>query len=256
MQLHSNIIGQGDPFLILHGFLGMGDNWKTLGKKYSELGYQVHMIDQRNHGRSPHSDAFSYQHLSDDLLEYCQTHQLKEVILLGHSMGGKTAMYFACEHPQFIKKLLIADIGPKYYAPHHQDILDSLLSLDFSEITSRSEAENILKNYIKDAGTRLFLLKNLYRKTKTSFGLRINLEVLNKNVNEIGKPLQTNQTFNGDTIFLYGENSNYILIEDIDLIKTHFPKAQLQKISKSGHWLHAENPAEFFNYSSKFIKNP
>ncbi|WP_010180489.1 alpha/beta fold hydrolase [Aquimarina agarilytica] len=256
MKLHSNIIGEGDPFLILHGFLGMGDNWKTLGKKYSELGYQVHMIDQRNHGRSPHSDQFSYQHLSDDLLEYCNTHQLSSIILLGHSMGGKTAMHFACEHSHLVAKLIIADIAPKYYAPHHQDILDSLLALDFSEITSRTDAETILKQYIKDTGTRLFLLKNLYRKSKTEFDLRINLKILNQKVHEIGKALDNTAFFNGETLFLSGENSNYILANDSTLIKTHFPNSQVQEISKSGHWLHAENPVDFFNYSSKFIKTP
>ncbi len=256
MKLHSNIIGQGAPFIILHGFLGMSDNWKTLGKKYSELGYQVHMIDQRNHGRSPHSDDFSYPLLSDDLLEYCHTHQLTNIILLGHSMGGKTAMHFACEHSNIVSKLIIADIAPKYYAPHHQDILDSLQALDFSEITSRSDAENVLKNYIKDTGTRLFLLKNLYRKTKTEFDLRINLQTLNKKVNEIGKALHNEARYVGNTLFLSGENSNYILEEDQALIQFHFPNAQIQKITKSGHWLHAENPVEFFKYSSKFIKNP
>lgn len=254
MKLHSNIIGEGKPFIILHGFLGMGDNWKTLGKKYSELGYQVHLVDQRNHGRSPHSPEFSYKHLSADLLEYLNDHQLEDIILLGHSMGGKTAMDFACRHPELVKKLLIADIAPKFYAPHHQTILDSLQALDFSEITSRNDAEDVLKNYIKEPGTRMFLLKNLYRKEKTTFGLRINLSTLTTKVEEIGKALTNDFTYNKPTLFLRGALSNYILNEDMELINAHFPNAELKTVANASHWLHAENPVDFFEYSASFIK--
>ena len=253
MKLHSNIIGEGKPFVILHGFLGMGDNWKTLGKKYSELGYQVHLVDQRNHGRSPHSPEFSYSILSNDLKEYCNDHNLTDVILLGHSMGGKTAMEFACNHPNVVQKLIIADIAPKYYAPHHQTILESLHALDFSKIASRTDAEESLKNNIKDTGTRLFLLKNLYRKEKTTFGLRINLNTLTEKVQEIGKALENGATFSGETLFVRGENSDYILNEDINLINEHFSNYQLKTVSKASHWLHAENPSEFFEFTTQFI---
>ena len=254
MKLHSNIIGEGKPFIILHGFLGMGDNWKTLGKKYSVLGYQVHLVDQRNHGRSPHSSEFSYEHLSTDLLEYLNDNQLEDVILLGHSMGGKTAMDFACRHPELVKKLLIADIAPKFYAPHHQTILDSLQALDFSKITSRNDAEDVLKNYIKEPGTRMFLLKNLYRKEKTTFGLRINLSTLTTKVEEIGKALANDFTYSKPTLFLRGALSNYILNKDMELINTHFPNAELKTVTNASHWLHAENPVDFFEYSASFIK--
>lgn len=254
MKLFSNIIGTGKPLVILHGFLGMSDNWKTLGKKYSELGYEVHLVDQRNHGRSPHSDDFSYELLSADLLEYCQTHQLDKIDLLGHSMGGKTAMQFACIHPKKINHLIIADISPKYYAPHHQDILDSLLALDFTEIKSRKEAELELSNYIKDVGTKMFLLKNIYRKNTTQFGLRINLDILSKKVIEIGKPLEENGIFEGKTLFVKGEKSNYILETELDILKKHFPNYQLATVKNAGHWLHAENPVDFFNYTSDFLK--
>jgi len=253
MKLHSNILGSGFPLLILHGFLGMGDNWKTLGKKYSELGFEVHLIDQRNHGRSPHSDDFSYSFLSDDLVEYCEAHSLEKINLLGHSMGGKTAMHFACQHPKRIEHLIIADIAPKYYAPHHQDILDSLLALDFSEIKSRTDAENELSNYIKDKGTRMFLLKNIYRKTPSEFALRVNLKTLSEKVIEIGKSLDTNAIFNGKTLFLKGDKSNYIPNNEISNIANHFPNYQIETITNAGHWLHAENATDFFTASSSFL---
>ncbi len=255
MKLHANIIGEGKPMLILHGFLGMGDNWKTLAKKYSELNFQVHLIDQRNHGRSPHSDEFSYELLSSDLLEYITDHNLSNIILLGHSMGGKTVMDFACKHPQYIEKLIIADIAPKYYAPHHQVILDSLHALNFDEIQSRNDAETILKNYINDAGTRMFLLKNLYRVEKNKFGLRINLKTLTDKVEEIGKGIFEGAEFTKPTLLLRGAYSDYVLDSDFEMIKKHFPNSEIKTVDKASHWLHAENPKDFYDYSANFINS-
>ncbi|HIB37898.1 alpha/beta fold hydrolase [Mesonia sp.] len=222
MDLYSNIIGEGKPFLILHGFLGMGDNWKTLGKRFSENGYEVHLIDQRNHGRSAHTSDFSYDLMAEDLKEYCEKNNLEKVILLGHSMGGKTAMKFACDYPDFVEKLIIADIAPKYYAPHHQTILEGLTMLSNTELTSRGDADEKLEAYIKEWGVRQFLLKNLYWKEKGKLALRMNLEVLKEKVNEIGQALTSEDKYEGSTLFLNGGNSNYIKEEDKSLIKEHF----------------------------------
>lgn len=253
MILHSQILASGNPFVILHGFLGMSDNWKTLGIRWAEAGYEVHLLDQRNHGRSFHSDEFSYEAMTDDLKKYCDEHNLKEVILLGHSMGGKVAMHFAVTYPEMVSKLIVADIGPKAYPPHHQDILKALSMLDFSKIKSRGEAEDILSEYIKDEGTRLFLLKNLYRKNKDEFGLRVNLPILSEKIEEVGVALPENTVFKGDTLFLGGEKSGYIEPMDELLIKKHFPKATIGRISNAGHWLHAENPDEFYNNVKNFL---
>jgi len=255
MKLHSNIIGSGFPLVILHGFLGMGDNWKTLAKKYSKLGYEVHLVDQRNHGRSPHSEDFSYEILSADLLEYCKNRDFEKITLLGHSMGGKTAMQFACEYPEKIQHLLIADISPKYYAPHHQDILDSLQALDFLKIKSRVDAENELKKYITHQATRMFLLKNLHRKSPTEFALRVNLRVLSEKVIEIGRALSPDLIFTGKVLFLKGELSNYILNNELDVIQKHFPNYELKTIANAGHWLHAENSSDFFAISRFFLNS-
>ena len=157
MQLHSNIIGEGPPFIILHGFLGMGDNWKTLAKQFSALGFQVHLVDQRNHGRSFHSSEFNYDVLAADLKAYCNYHNLENIILLGHSMGGKTAMLFAALHPEIVSKLIVADIAPRFYPVHHDAILEGLSKLDFEKITSRKEAEIQLSTYVHDVGIRQFL---------------------------------------------------------------------------------------------------
>ncbi len=253
MVLHSQILGEGKPFVILHGFLGMSDNWKTLGTRWSGAGYEVHLLDQRNHGRSFHSNAFSYKIMAEDLKSYCETYNLKELILLGHSMGGKVAMQFAVTYPEMVSKLIIADIGPKAYPAHHQDILKALSQLDFSTIKSRGEAETILSEYIKDEGTKLFLLKNLYRKSKTELALRINLPILTEKMEEIGTALPADALFEGDTLFLGGEKSGYIEPMDEILIKKQFPKAKIGVISNAGHWLHAENPDEFYENVMIFL---
>ncbi|MEZ4803282.1 MAG: alpha/beta fold hydrolase [Gelidibacter sp.] len=254
MILHSNILGQGKPFIFLHGFLGMSDNWKTLGTKFSELGYETHLIDQRNHGRSFHSEVFNYDVMVEDLKAYIDEHKLKNIILLGHSMGGKTAMAFAVEYPELVEKLIIADISPRYYPTHHDDILKGLSSLNFDILKSRGEAEDILKQYVPDFGTRQFLLKNLYWETKEKLALRLNLEALKENVNEVGEALPMHSKFEKDTLFLRGDRSEYISLQDQGIIKTHFPKAKIETISNAGHWLHAENPTDFFEAVSNFIK--
>ncbi len=254
MQLHSQILGEGVPFIILHGFLGSGDNWKTLGNDFSEKGYQVHLVDQRNHGRSFHSDEFTYKAMSEDLKRYCEAHELEKIILLGHSMGGKTAMQFATTYPENVSKLIVADIGPKAYPQHHQDILKGLSSLNFNEITSRGKADEVLAKYIPQFGVRQFLLKNLYWIEKGKLGLRINLPVLVKEYDIVGEALAENATFEKETLFVKGEKSGYILPMDEILIHKHFPKAKIETISKAGHWLHADNPSQFYDKIMEFLK--
>ena len=256
MTLYSKIIGEGRPIIILHGFLGMGDNWKTLGKKISQNGFQVHLVDQRNHGRSFHDSAFSYEEMAQDLREYASAKNLEQFILLGHSMGGKTAMLFACTYPDMIDKLLVADIGPKFYPQHHQLILKGLQDLIANKeaLSSRQSADAFLSEYIKEVGIRMFLLKNLYWEKPGMLGLRVNLKVLVENIAEIGKPLEASRQFEGDTLFLKGERSDYILPEDEKEIYHAFAKAKVKEIKGAGHWLHAENPSDFYEEMMRFLQ--
>lgn len=253
MTLYSNIIGEGKPFIILHGFLGMGDNWKTLAKHFSESDFEVHLVDQRNHGRSFHSNEFDYDLMADDLKRYCEDKKLSDIIVLGHSMGGKTAMLFAAKFPKLVHKLIVADISPRYYPVHHEAILEGLSSLDFSTITSRGEADHALSHYVHETGTRLFLLKNLYWVEKGQLGLRINLKVLRENVSEVGEALPVHATFQKDTLFLRGDRSEYIGEADEAIIHRHFPNSKIISISNAGHWLHAENPKEFYIAVMNFV---
>ena len=251
--LHSIVLGSGEPLLILHGFFGMGDNWKTLANKFS-TDFQVHIIDHRNHGRSFHSDDFSYELMIEDLLYYISYYKLTKVNILGHSMGGKIGMLFAVEFSEKVNKLVVADIAPRYYPPHHQFILEALNSVDFSKISSRNEVDDILKEYISEYRIRQFLLKNVYRKSKDSFGFRMNLHSLTENVEEVGEALPSFTQFDGETLFLKGENSGYISFEDEVLIKNHFPNSIVETISNAVHLLHAENPNEFFDKINLFLK--
>ncbi len=251
--LHSNILGVGKPFVILHGFLGMGDNWKTLGSAFADEGFEVHLVDQRNHGRSFHDKDFDYELLASDLKYYCDHNKLKNVILLGHSMGGKTAMLFAATNPGYVSKLIIADIAPRFYPKHHQYILEGLSALDFTQIKSRGQADKALSKHISEPSIRQFLLKNLYWKQKDKLALRMNLDALIDNIDEIGEALPKFLKFEGDTLFLRGDRSEYISLNDESLIKAQFPNAKIETIDHAGHWLHAENPEQFLEKVLQFV---
>lgn len=251
--LHSVIMGKGEPLIILHGLFGMGDNWKSLAKLFAS-DFEVHVIDQRNHGRSFHSDDFSYELMSHDLLYYFSRHNIERASLLGHSMGGKTAMFFAVEFPDMVSKLIVADIAPKYYPPHHEIILQTLNSIDFKSIHQRSEVDEILEAHIKEKEVRQFLSKNVYRLHDHSFALRFNLPAIEENINEIGDPLPAYSVYKGPVLFLKGADSGYITDEDETSIRMHFPGAEIQSVANAGHWLHADNPEKFYEYSLNFLK--
>lgn len=252
--LHSLVLGNGEPLIILHGFLGMGDNWKSLANKFA-VKYQVHLVDQRNHGRSFHSDDFSYELMSKDLMNYMKHHKLERACILGHSMGGKTGMLFSVEHPEKVKKLIVADIGPKYYPPHHQSILDALGEVDFGTMTSRGEIEETLKPYIPEMGIRQFLLKSVYRKSRDELAFRFNFPVLEDRYEEVGVALPPRTMFDGEVLFLKGAYSGYISTADEDLIRAHFPNSRIQVVERASHWLHAENPTDFHDYVAGFLEN-
>lgn len=250
--LHSTIKGEGKPLLILHGYFGMSDNWKTLGNQFSE-DFQVHLIDQRNHGRSFHSDDFNYSILADDLYHYIQHHQLEDIYLIGHSMGGKTAMLFAVTYPDLVDKLIVVDISPKAYQPHHNAILAGLNSIDFSFHTSRKLVNAQLSKYISELGIRQFLMKNVYWREKGILDFRFNLKSLTENNSEVGKPLPQNTQFSKETLFLKGQRSGYIIPEEQMIIDNHFSNNKVIEIANAGHWLHAENPKQFYKEVCVFL---
>lgn len=252
--LHSRIVGEGKPLLILHGYFGMGDNWKTHANSLAKDGFEVHLIDQRNHGRSFHSDEFDYELMVADLYDYIIHYQLEKVHLLGHSMGGKTVMLFATEYAGLVDKLIVADISPRMYPPHHHDILKALNSVDFTIQNSRKLIDGKLSELISEVGIRQFLLKSVYRKTKDELAFRFNLKSLTENNDEVGEALPSFTIFEGNTLFLKGENSGYISVNEEPIIEAHFPNSTIKSITNAGHWLHAENPVSFYTEVIAFIK--
>lgn len=253
MKLFYRKFGEGQPLLILHGLFGQSDNWNTIGKQFAEQGFEVYLVDLRNHGLSPHSDAWNYRVMSDDILKLITDADLQNVILLGHSMGGKAAMQFAVEHCELVSKLIIVDIAPKYYPQHHKTVLQALNAVDFKVVKTRKEAEIILTEYISDLGTRQFLLKNFYWKENGEPGWRFNLKTITGQIENVGEETPKEAGCGAPTLFIRGEKSNYILDEDLKLIRDIFPLSTLETIAGAGHWVHAEKPAAFFDCVVNFL---
>jgi esterase len=243
MKLFFRELGQGQPIIILHGIFGSSDNWLTQARILSSQ-YRIFSIDQRNHGLSPHSDAFDYPSMVEDLKEFIEEHDLKNPILIGHSMGGKVVMNFALAHPEMLSKLIVVDISPRFYNLEHYVIINGLKAIPIDSITTRNEADAALAEFVPEQDVRQFLLKNLQRKPEGGFGWKINLPVIDQNLNKIGLDLQYNGKFEKPTLFIRGGKSKYVRDEDMTHIKEIFPKSELVTLD-TGHWVQAEKPMEF-----------
>ncbi|MDP4679515.1 MAG: alpha/beta fold hydrolase [Cyclobacteriaceae bacterium] len=250
--LNYKILGEGQPLIILHGLFGSLDNWMTLGKRFAQ-GFKVVLVDQRNHGKSFHDYSFSYSVMADDLKNLIEHLKLEQPILIGHSMGGKTVMQYLAFNPTEVKKLIVADIGPKSYPVHHESIINGLKKVSLSNIQLREEVDIQLGKYIPDLGTRTFLMKNLSRTSDGRFEWKMNLDVISDNIEEVGKSLDYYLPLETPCLFIRGSDSSYILDEDLDGIMDIFPEARLETINGSGHWLHADNPQKFFELVTDFI---
>lgn len=245
--LHSKIYGEERtemPLLVFHGLFGMLDNWGSFGKEFGAL-MPTHLIDLRNHGRSFHSDSMSHDDLANDILHYMQFHNIEKANLLGHSLGGKAVMQFAINFPEKVHKLIVVDISPKAYPPHHQGIIKALQSVDFEAVQTRQDVEKVLENYIHEKSVIQFLMKNLYWTDDKKLAWRFNLKTLAEKYTEFVSKAIRFGIFSGPTLFVAGANSNYILPQDEFLIKQQFPNSQIIKIANAGHWVHADNPAYF-----------
>ncbi|WP_044209003.1 alpha/beta fold hydrolase [Flammeovirga sp. OC4] len=254
MNLFYREIGErgNKPLIILHGLFGQCDNWMTLGKQLSEK-LHVFLVDQRNHGQSPHSDDFNYQLMAEDLKEFIETHQLEKPIILGHSMGGKTVMQFAANYPEMVSRMIVVDISPRFYPVHHQTILEGLNALPIDSIKTRGEADKLLAEYIPNFGERSFLLKNIYRKKEGGFAWRVNLPVITAKIEEVGKALAMTHSIEVPTLFIGGTNSNYIQQADQEEINEKFASVSVEMIEGAGHWVHAEKPQELLLAINSFI---
>lgn len=253
MQLNFKTFGEGHPLIILHGLFGTLDNWQTLAKQLSDS-FMVYIIDQRNHGRSPHVDQIDYPSMANDLHEFMEANWIYEAHLLGHSMGGKTAMQFAVDFPAMVNKLVVVDIAPKAYEAGHDAIFQALMSIDLSAIENRSAAEEAFLQLIPDKGITQFLLKNLSRnKENGGYQWKMNLPVIYRDYPNIIAGLTSNDSFAGDTLFIRGGKSDYILDNDESNIKKYFPTAEIKTVEGAGHWVHAEAPGELLAMLRAFL---
>lgn len=255
MKLAYREYGEGQPLIILHGLFGQSDNWNTLAKQFAERGFQVFTPDLRNHGLSPHSDTWDYYAMADDLKEFIEEHNLNHPVLLGHSMGGKVVMFFEWKYPDVADKVIIADISPRAYEPHHNEVLMALNAVDFSQVKTRKDAEAVLNNYISDFGTKQFLLKNIYWKDSAAgeMAWRFNLNTITANYNNISVAVPQ---FKSKTkcLVVKGERSNYVSDADMEDFRARFYDCRLEVVSGAGHWVHAEKPKEFFEVVIRFIE--
>ena len=252
MKLQFRKLGSGQPLVILHGLFGSSDNWQSLAKEWAES-FEVYLVDLRNHGHSPHSEEMNYKVMAEDVEELFEDENIKDAILLGHSMGGKTAMQFAGKNEDKLDKLVIVDIAPKDYPVHHDQILKALTTADLSELKSRKEVDEHIAQYIDELPIRQFLMKNLYWKEKGKLGWRINVPVLNREIKTMSDKIELSSV-KTPTLFIAGGDSNYINEGDHELIESIFSDVSIVTFDKIGHWVHAAAPKKFHEELMKFAR--
>jgi esterase len=253
MRLHFRTYGAGEPVVIVHGLFGSLDNWHSINTKLG-ASHKVFAVDLRNHGQSPHSNEMSYASMAQDLRELMHEQRLDRISIMGHSLGGKVAMQFALSWPQQLDKLIVADIAPRAYPPHHDYIFDALLPLEMASFKTRQEIDQALVAKIPPAAVRQFLLKSLQRDEAGGFRWRLNLPVLHDHYAELSAALPMDKSCERPALFLKGEKSDYIQSADESLICRLFPRAIIRTLAGAGHWLHADVPETFFRTVQEFLR--
>jgi pimeloyl-ACP methyl ester carboxylesterase len=255
MPLHYRQTGEGQPVVILHGLFGSSDNWRTFALEMAEKRFSVFAVDLRNHGRSPHYPEHTYPVMASEVIEFISTTIGKPVALMGHSMGGKTAMQAALDYPDQVQKLIVLDISPAAYPVLHADILEALSAIDLDSITTRQQAHRLLARHIHNPAILQLLLKGLYYTRENRLQWRFNLHVLQKEIQEIGKAIQADVPYTKPVLFIRGEKSNYVSDEHRMQIQALFPQSEILTAPQAGHWIHADNPAWLLNTVTRFLSD-
>jgi len=250
--LHYTRQGQGRPLVILHGLYGSGSNWGSHAKWLAEH-FDVILPDLRNHGRSFHAPRMDYPAMAADVRRLLDALELESVLLLGHSMGGKTAMTLALETPQRIQALVVADIAPVAYRHQsHQPLIKAMQGLDLAQVRSRAQASAALAAEIPSQTLRQFLLTNLDR-SGDGYRWRIPLDTLADQLPQLESFPALDGSYDGPTLFIHGADSDYVTDAAQAAIQHHFPNSRLQAIPEAGHWLHAEQPQRFAEALRTFL---
>ena len=253
LALASTVIGQGPPALVLHGLFGSGTNWRTIARRLGSR-LECHLVDQRNHGRSPHARGMTYPALADDVLAHLDARGIDRAGLIGHSMGGKTAMTLALVAPERMHLLIVADIAPAPSPSDHRPILEALRALGPDSLASRAAADAALARSLPDPGFRRFLLQNLVH-GDGGLRWRIDLEAIADALPDLTgfPPTAPGAVYQRPTLFLQGERSDYLTVRHEPHIRALFPRASIDTITDAGHWLHAERPAAVTDRIARFV---
>jgi esterase len=243
--------GSGPNIILIHGLFGSLENLNMVAKKLSE-NYTVTSVDVRNHGRSFHEKSMSYQELAQDIINIMTHLDIHKAHFLGHSMGGKIAMSCALVFPEKVNKLIVADIAPVEYPPHHNQTIEGLKSIDLTRIKNRKDADNQLAKYVNEIGIRQFLLRNLST-IEGQLTFKCNVDYISNSYNQIMLGFDNTTSFDGETLFIKGGQSNYILAEHRPKIMALFPNSQAKIIQNAGHWLHAEKTLMFNKIVENFL---
>lgn len=243
------------PIVVLHGVLGLSDNWDYFGKRFAEKGFHVIVPDMRNHGQSPRMEAFNYKVMARDVKKVLEHEHIKRCYVIGHSMGGKIAMMLAFENPQLVERLEILDISPrKFDHPlEHVGFIDAMGKVNLKNAKRRLDVEEQLAKYNFDKRVLLFLMKNLSYSHEHGFRWKPYLKSIYKNIEEIGKGLENHGTYNGPALFIRGGRSDYILDKDLPVMKELLPNYQLVTLPESGHWIHVDDPEGFLEATERFF---
>jgi pimeloyl-ACP methyl ester carboxylesterase len=220
-------------------------NVSNINDAFNASQHQVYIIDQRNHGRSPHADEMNYEILAKDIQEFCQQYQINKTTIIGHSMGGKVAMLLALQHPELIDKLIVVDIAPTYYDGGHESILFAMAEAPLRSTDKRQDIDKFLEPRIHDFGVRQFIMKNLSRNANGQFEWKCNFEALILNYRKLMDFPKIEKQFLGNTYFIKGEHSNYINQDNFEACDLYFPNNKIIEIKHAGHWIHADNPTGF-----------
>jgi esterase len=254
MKLNHKIIGEGFPIVVLHGLFGMLDNWQSIGKKLAENGFMVYLIDQRDHGKSPFTNTFDYPTLANDLANFMEENWIYNAHIMGHSMGGKTAMQFCFDYPDMVSKMIVVDVWNKNYLGGHEIIFQAIEDIDVSIVENRDDIYQHLLKYNLDEGTIQFLLKNIQRKKDHGYEWKMNVPLLKSSYkNILNKVGEDNQKADKETLFIRGGNSEYILPENFPSIEFQFANSKIITIENAGHWVHADKPNELLEIVLKFL---
>ncbi|PCM43157.1 alpha/beta fold hydrolase [Marinobacter sp. ANT_B65] len=260
VKLNHRITGEGSPLILLHGLFGSLENLGGVARKLQNE-WQIHALDQRNHGSSPHTDTMDYPSMAEDVVAYMDEQGIDKACLLGHSMGGKVAMQVALQAPERVEKIIVADIAPVSYKPRHDAVLEGLKQIDLTNVRSRREADVQMARFVDMEATRQFLLMNLERIPKQEqldggpvYRWRLNLKAIEACYANLASAPEGEAPYEGPVLFLKGADSAYIQEKHRDEIFRLFPHAQLSIIEGTGHWLHAEKTDTFVALCRRFLE--